>query len=156
MKRVKENQGQRRWEETTSLGSSIVFAILVVAFYFTGNSLEALFLVLGWGLINLVTLVVRFFYFKDRPEKRAFSNLLEKLDASSFPSIHAQRALFLAPALSIHFANAYLSGLFFALAYLVCYSRIRLLKHHGSDVVVGAIVGVLEFYALDYAFALMF
>ena len=144
----KEDHGARRLGEMTALGSSIIFLSLAIAFLAVGSGSMTLFLAAGYVLIYAVTAAIRLAHFKERPKKRTYGNIFEKLDAASFPSIHAQRASFLALALSSYFANVGLSVLFFGLASGTCYSRIALRKHHVSDVVAGAAIGIVLYYAL--------
>ena len=95
--------------------------------------------ILIWG--------IRFFYFRQRPygKKDGFKNLYERIDESSFPSIHASRAFIIAFVLS-QGLGIYMKILFWSIALLICVSRIYLKRHHISDVVVGAILGLIISY----------
>ena len=114
---------------------------------FYGIVLGLLFLLSEWGiffalLISLVAcmglaVLIRSFYFKARPKKLKHSNFLEKLDASSFPSIHSMRSVSLAFWLSIHFGSSLIAIYLVILAMLVMISRISLKKHDVSDVFFG-------------------
>ena len=69
---------------------------------------------------------------------------MEKLDASSFPSIHAARATFLFIILSKFLFVGDIYGAFLGfMLFLVFYSRVYLKKHYWIDVIVGGVVGWL-------------
>ena len=115
----------------------------------------ALRLFLGLVIIYFITFVIRLFYFKERPQKMRYINLLEKIDASSFPSIHAARItylfLFVLFFLS-SFLNPILDILMGVVSLLVIYSRIYLFKHDIVDVIAGIILGGLA--AITFLFPL--
>ena len=90
--------------------------------------------------------LIRIFYFKNRPKKEAYNNFIERIDASSFPSLHTARIVFLALLFSVYFANQYLTILCNVTAGLVSYSRIYLQKHDWIDVAAGVVVGVATYF----------
>jgi membrane-associated phospholipid phosphatase len=109
--------------------------------YFTHNLLfiDQLFALL---IIILVGFPFRIIYFRERPKKQKHNNLLQKIDAGSFPSGHAARIT----ALFILFSRGqsseviiYLWGLFL----LVLYSRIKLRKHRYIDLLGGIVLGTI-------------
>jgi membrane-associated phospholipid phosphatase len=132
--------------DLTVLGSLVFYLILLAAFVQT-----PLFTVLFIGLIVMyaVNIPLKLIMFKQRPNKMKYKKLWEKIEASSFPSVHAERATFLA----LFFINAYdnfvLSSLVLVLAALVCYSRVHLKKHYWTDVFAGIILGVAIFAAVS-------
>jgi len=70
---------------------------------------------------------------------------------ASFPSAHAITAFALAFAVSAVWPRA--RGLMIAYAFLIAFSRLVLLAHHPSDVVAGALIGVVGAMAVRYWFA---
>jgi membrane-associated phospholipid phosphatase len=40
--------------------------------------------------------LIKLFYFKPRPKEQAYKNLLQKIDASSFPSVHTSNSFIVA------------------------------------------------------------
>ena len=119
---------------------------LIFSFWFLFQEKHVFFivLILGQSVIYLTTLIIRLFYFKNRPNRIRYRTLLEKLDASSFPSIHAARISFLFIFLVIFVAKDVLFILlFFILTLLVLYSRIYLEKHYLIDVIGGVILGII-------------
>lgn len=85
---------------------------------------------------------------KARPNKQTYKNLVEKIDAGSFPSIHASRAAIVF--LSLLFLTATGKILLFILYPLLIiaigYSRVVLKKHYWTDVIAGWILGTIIFY----------
>jgi undecaprenyl-diphosphatase len=70
---------------------------------------------------------------------------------ASFPSAHAITAFALAFAVSAIWPRA--RGLMIAYALLIAFSRMVLLAHHPSDVMAGALIGVIGAMAVRYWFA---
>jgi undecaprenyl-diphosphatase len=141
------------FEELTFFGG-IAFYLIVCAIFLAINKMsEVLFLLSGLFLIYLLTFVIRLFYFKPRPDKQDYTSFLEKLDASSFPSIHAARIIFLALFLTFKIVtNLTITKILLMtiLCILVIYSRIYLKKHHLSDILAGSLFGVLTYVILTY------
>ena len=96
-------------------------------------------------LIYIIAAIIRYFYFNARPTKDKYNNLLEKIDASSFPSLHAGRSVILALYAYFNLPLA-LSIFIFILTIIIAYTRIYLKRHYISDVIVGAILGIIVFY----------
>ncbi|MBS3176025.1 phosphatase PAP2 family protein [Candidatus Woesearchaeota archaeon] len=134
---------RRYMRDITSLGSIVVSGLLIVYFYLTRQWRIANILVLGSVMCVAIPAVIRKVYFKKRPRTQEYHSSLEKLDASSFPSVHATRSFFFAYSLSYYFQNEILSIFFFALAALISYTRIYLKKHDWVDITVGVILGVI-------------
>ncbi|KIZ47742.1 MULTISPECIES: phosphatase PAP2 family protein [Rhodopseudomonas] len=80
-----------------------------------------------------------------------FSLLSWKEAYSSFPSGHATTAFALAFAIAALWPRA--RGVMIAYALLICASRLVLLAHHPSDVVAGALLGLVGAMAVRYWFA---
>jgi membrane-associated phospholipid phosphatase len=137
------------FEEVTFLGG-FLFLILFGIMLFFLEEYDAFYkLITGFILIYLITAIIRVFYFKQRPEKRRYKNFLEKLDASSFPSIHAARiTLLFLIVFEIFSQYSYIIIASFILWLLVLSSRIYLKKHDLWDVIGGVILGGALFFIL--------
>jgi membrane-associated phospholipid phosphatase len=134
------------FEEITFLGGLFFYIFLIVLFLILGKEDYALKLFLSLLVIYFLTLVIRIFYFKPRPEKMKYSNFIEKIDASSFPSVHSARTTFL---VLFSFFSFFLNSVYLILVlilwFLVLYSRVYLKKHDITDLLGGIILGGLSF-----------
>ncbi len=120
------------------------FTTLVVLFAFMTGEVELFYqLTLGLFLVYIVNIGIRQFYFKDRPRKETHAGWIQKIYASTFPSMHAMRVWFIATVLAFFFSDPLMTALFAVLVGAVSYSRVILEKHYMSDVIVGSVLGVL-------------
>lgn len=71
---------------------------------------------------------------------------------ASFPSGHAAVAFVLATILSLNYRRGYIIIPFFIWATLVAYSRLDLGMHYPSDVIAGAIIGILSSWIIYIVF----
>jgi len=82
--------------ELTSLGGMIFYLINILLLLAMGSYTYAFWLIIGLIIILGSFYLIRFFYLKERPiKKNKGKSLLTRLDASSFPSVHAARITFL-------------------------------------------------------------
>ena len=93
--------------------------------------------------------VLRLINFRKRPSPMKYTNIIEKIDSGSFPSMHSTRSTFLFFNLTKFFSNQYLTIIFITIILFVGISRMYLKKHYISDVVTGIILGVLIEYGLN-------
>ena len=99
-------------------------------------------LVVGLFLVYIVNISIRQFYFKERPKKEAYVGWLQRIYASTFPSMHAMRVWFLVTVFGLYFADTVLVGIFLVVGGAVSYSRVVLEKHYYVDVIAGAMLGI--------------
>ncbi len=128
-------------------GGSLVFHLFLLLFIITlgkndlfGQLLFSLF------FTGMITVIVRMFYFKDRPQKQEFENLFERIDASSFPSLHTARTVAMVLILLDYMQNNGVTVFLLGFSALVIYSRVYLKKHDWEDVAGGIILGVVTFF----------
>lgn len=136
------------FRDITTFGGQIFYALILICTLALQE--YSLFWMLLWGnIISIVVVVLtRTFYFKPRPNKQTFSNWLEKMDASSFPSLHSARIWFIALLLIEFFKYAFpITTIFILLATVTSYSRIYLKKHDWADVVAGLLLAGILFYS---------
>lgn len=131
-------------QQVTHIGSIVTYGV-VIAFALLLEK-YALFweLTLSLALILIIGMSIKFLYFKDRPEKQKYTGKLEKMDASSFPSIHSARITALAIILIVYFNKILITLFLLVIALSVMYSRIYLKKHRYVDLLGGAILGGLS------------
>ncbi len=131
------------FRDMTSLGGMFFYGLVVGGFFFLGDYDMVKRLLWVFIIITAISVIIRSVYFKDRPKKQKHSSFLERLDASSFPSIHAARSV----SLAIILGRASEAHLFFIFAIIVaaiiCFSRHYLNKHDSIDIVAGIILGIL-------------
>jgi membrane-associated phospholipid phosphatase len=128
-------------QDIKALGGFPVYTVAVIVAFFYDRVLSAQLLfgiVLAFGL----TVLIRIFSFKERPDRQPFNGFLTKIDASSFPSLHSMRASVLATLLILKIANPILVVLLIVYAIAVGYSRVMAKRHYVSDVVAGLVLGV--------------
>ncbi len=99
-----------------------------------------------------VTVGIRLLYFKNRPAVQEYHNWIEKLDASSFPSLHTARIIFLAMTLSFFFEQEVVSIFLILLALSVAYSRVYLQKHDWMDLLGGLFLGIITYGLTSFFF----
>lgn len=132
--------------DVSALGGLPFYAVFILYYALTDAAV-------AWQLIYALTILfvavysIKLVYFKARPDvaKKRFSSLAERLESSSFPSVHAARATMLYVAL-FHGTALGAFGLFMALC--VCASRILLKRHYARDVVAGAALGTVIGYGM--------
>ncbi len=142
MHQTLQKQRYEFFRDVTAMGGFAASLLIILLFIYSPLLVS---LVAGSILAAAFVLLIRVFHFKPRPKKEDYSNLLEKIDASAFPSLHAARIAFLAILFSVYFANQYLTILFAFTATLVSYSRIYLQKHDWVDVAGGVVVGAVTY-----------
>jgi membrane-associated phospholipid phosphatase len=132
------------FEEITFLGGIAFYLFVIILFIISQEYVLSLRLFLALIIIYFMAFVIRLFYFKDRPEKVTYTNFLERIDASSFPSIHAARLTYLFLFIlfsSPFFIQPIVKIIIGAVFLLAVYSRIYLSKHDIVDVLAGVILG---------------
>ncbi|MEK6845544.1 MAG: phosphatase PAP2 family protein [Nanoarchaeota archaeon] len=102
-------------------------------------------LLFGFVFTIVITIIIRRFYFKERPRHEEHHNTLEKLDASSFPSLHTARAVFLALIFGFMFPGLLMSLVLVVLTIFTAFSRIYLKRHDWWDLLGGAVLGVVAY-----------
>jgi membrane-associated phospholipid phosphatase len=135
------------FRDISALGS-LMFIILAIIFLIFIDYKSALVVIIGLILIEIIGSLIKLIFNKIRPNKQKFANILEKIDAGSFPSIHSARTLLIG--LSIfHLFSSKIVLLFIALiVLLVGISRLVLKKHYVIDVITGYFLGFLVWYLI--------
>jgi len=96
----------------------------------------------------VITEIIRFLYCRPRPFMAyAVSQLVDE-NHCSFPSGHA--AFFFALAMAIYFYNKKLGAWFFAAAVLIALARVSAGIHYPTDILAGAVIGILSAYTIFF------
>ena len=122
----------------------IMAVLIILSTPATLRLAATLMLFLGLAACFAIVALIRFIWFKERPQPVEHKNLWQRIDASSFPSLHTMRAAFLG---TVFIVLAKFSPWMIAAALLftlaVAWARVRKKRHHVIDVVVGAILGII-------------
>lgn len=134
----------------TSMGSLLF--LIMLSFLLARNFSELIFLVFGLILLELVSAFLKLLLFKHRPEKESYTNVIEKISASSFPSVHAARSTFIYSYFAYLYTGTYKSYLFILIVVLVGVTRIVLKKHYYIDVLAGVLLGVVFMFIYSFIY----
>ena len=144
-----ERQKNDLVRDISALGSLFFYIFLMVLFLLLKNYSLFSKLLFGLLIIYIVTIPFRTFLFRERPKKIKHDSYIEKLDAASFPSLHASRTAFMAAMLMKFFNNYIISILLVLIGLSIAYSRIYLKKHDLKDVIAGIIFGILAYFVVN-------
>ncbi len=138
------------FNEITFFGGNLFFLFISCLFLFIGEIILFLQLIAGYILFTTIGILIRFIYFKERPKKLEHSNLIEKVMASSFPSMHSTRAFYLFIVM-INYSKIFEVKLFFIIILtLVLYSRIYLKKHDLEDIFYGCVLAGFTYWLVIF------
>jgi membrane-associated phospholipid phosphatase len=130
------------FKQITELGSLTIVLIAILFTYFF-DSILAVQLFIGVASVTLISFLIKALFFHARPKKQAMNTLVERLDASSFPSIHSARITVLVFWLIIISTDVVLKIILAIIGLTVAYSRIYLQKHYFVDVIGGIILAMI-------------
>lgn len=142
-----------KFEDWSRDFTSLANPIILVFVPFAVMGLQPLFYKLLLALLvnEVLGSLIKIVFPKKRPNGQTYSNLVEKIDAGSFPSLHSSRITLVyltlfsfADILSLKFA-------FLAVIPLVMLSRVQLKKHFWTDIIGGFVIGLLIwFISINY------
>jgi len=131
----------------TSLGNPLI--LLLVPFAVLGPQDTFFKLLIALFVNELFCSLIKLIFHKSRPDGQAYKGILEKIDAGSFPSIHASRITLVYLTL-FNFAELISLKIIFILVILiVTYSRVSLKRHFWADIFGGIAIGSIIFYLFD-------
>lgn len=130
-------------EDLKAFGGLPIYLFSIALFFILGYVSMTVRLTVGLFIAYALTSSIRFVFFRRRPDKQRFKGLAQKIDASSFPSLHAMRASCLAVLLILFFNNVLITVV--AIVAAICVALVRVLqkRHFASDVIAGLFFGVL-------------
>ena len=137
------------FKQLTELGSITIILAIVVYSYFYNFDLS-LRIFIDIIAITLIATIIKALFFHARPKKQKITTLVERIDASSFPSVHSARITALVFWLIYYSSNIILSMIIGVAGILVAYSRIYLKKHYWLDVFGGIVLGAIVIGATYY------
>lgn len=139
------------WKRIAAFGRDEFYLFVIVLFIAFGYFDLGIKLFLAIMISYFIVSILRLVFFRERPNKKEFNNILEKIDASSFPSKHSVRVSLMFVLVLLNFHNYILWGLFFVLMVLVCIGRLFLKRHYLLDVVFGVILGLIIGFLVNFA-----
>jgi len=95
---------------------------------------------------SLIKLVAR----RTRPDNQAGTSFLERIDSGSFPSIHTARAAAVGFLVAARAESLRFTIVIAATVTVVGISRVILKRHHVSDVLAGAALGIVTGWLIFY------
>lgn len=124
----------------------LIIVFLALVFFSQHQKLEKLEILLTIGISSViarfgVTEIIRFFYHRPRPFTDLSVNHLLTSNEWSFPSGHS--AFFFALSTAVYLYNKKWGILFFIGAILITISRVIAGIHYPSDIIGGAIIGIV-------------
>lgn len=133
--------------DLTALGNPFLLLLVTLMALSNHPQFDIFFLplVTGFFVNEIVCSGIKYFWHKPRPNGQKYTGGLEKIDAGSFPSIHASRISFVYLSLGImhHWiGNSWVMLMSILVILIVGYSRIFLKKHFLIDVLAGYCFGI--------------
>ena len=128
-------------KDMTALGGASLYGIVMLLVLVLGKTVLFVQLLVGIVILYAAIIAIRLVYHKHRPERRVYRSPLERIDASSFPSMHAARAMLLA--LVVSMGDPLLMLVLGLAALAVAASRVILRKHDLWDALGGVVLGIL-------------
>ncbi len=135
----------------TSLANPLI--LVFVPFVFLGPTKPYWVLLVALAINELLGSVIKIVFPKTRPNGQEYSNLIEKVDAGSFPSLHAARISLVYLTMFSFAELLVLKILFLLVIAFVAVSRVNLKKHFWTDVAGGLVIGSLIWYLSIYVFS---
>lgn len=129
------------FRDFTSLANPLI--LLFVPLAVLKPSYNYLILLILLAINEIACSLIKIIFPKKRPDGQQYNNILEKIDAGSFPSLHTSRITI--TYLSLFFLGdvLVLKTLYCLVIAVVAYSRLQLKRHFLLDVVAGFIIGIL-------------
>ncbi len=119
------------------------FPTLIILWFFSSSNWKHWEVVEFFGILGLagVVLAIKFLVRRERPQGE-WGGIYRNTDPHSFPSGHAARA-FLIPVLASVLAPPWLAAVLWVWAPLVALARVAMGVHYLSDVLAGAVLGLI-------------
>jgi len=130
------------FKQITELGSLAITVVIIILTYFFDKRLS-LRLFLGIASVTIISIIVKSLFFHNRPKKQKIKTLIDRIDASSFPSVHSARITIMIYLMIRYFSNIILQIFLMLIGLLVIYSRIYLKKHYFRDIIAGTLLGLI-------------
>lgn len=134
----------------TSLANPVI--LLFVPFIVIGPQAFYYKLLIALAINEAIGSLIKIFFPKKRPNGQSYSNLIEKIDAGSFPSLHSSRITLVYLSLFSFSSLTIMKLIFIAVIPIVMLSRVQLKKHFWTDIIGGFIIGLIIWWLSIYYF----
>ncbi len=132
----------KEWaRDITSLANPLI--LIFVPFIFLGVTKTFYILLVALIVNEVFASIIKIVFPKKRPDGQTYTTILEKIDAGSFPSLHASRTTLVYLTLFSSTDIIPIKAVFLLVIVLVILSRILLKKHFWIDVLGGFVLGLL-------------
>jgi len=143
------NYKYKDWiRDFTSLGNPII--LLFVPFAVLGPQPVYFKLLLALLINEIFCSLIKFFFHKPRPDGQSYKGALEKIDAGSFPSIHASRIALVYFTLFNSTEELSLKIAFISVIFIVALSRVLLKRHFWTDIIGGLFIGISIYFIFNH------
>ncbi len=127
----------------TSLANPIILIVIPFIFLFEDNKKSFYILLIALVINEILGSLIKIILPKTRPNGQKYNNLLEKIDAGSFPSLHSSRITIVYLTLFYFGTLLVFKIIFISIIPLVMLSRINLKKHFLTDIIGGFVIGLI-------------
>jgi membrane-associated phospholipid phosphatase len=139
----------KEWSrDVTALASPLI--LVFVPFIFLGGTKVFYILLMALLINEILASLIKIIFPKKRPNGQTYNTILEKIDAGSFPSLHASRITLVYLTLFSNTDSIAMQVVFLLVIISVIVSRILLKKHFWIDVLGGFIIGGLIFLGFSF------
>jgi len=132
------------------LGSYHFYIIIALLFLVAKEYLIVQILTIGIIVLYVFIIPLRLLFFHKRPIPIKYHNIIQKIDASSFPSGHTARTVYLFLVFLYFVKQQYLWITWVFISIGIVYSRVYFKKHYIQDVVIGTLVALISFILIMF------
>ena len=127
----------------TSLANPLILLFVPFIFLFIENKSVFYKLLIALDINEALCSIIKIVFPKTRPNGQEYTNIMEKIDAGSFPSLHSSRITLVYLTLFSTASLLVLKITFLLIIPIVMLSRINLKKHFVTDIIGGFVIGAL-------------
>jgi len=133
-------------KDCSAYGGFPFYGLMVLASALAGAYAFALNIFISLVVVTIIVAAVRLAWFRPRPgqPRRKYKTLYERIDNSSFPSIHAARAVMMS--FMFYRILPVMLPLLVLLVAAVLLSRIHFKRHDWIDLAAGILIGLVLSY----------
>jgi len=134
----------------TSLANPLILIFVPFIFIYSNDSKVFFVLLITLFVNEVLGSLIKIFFPKTRPNGQKYSNILEKIEAGSFPSLHSSRITIVYLTMFSFASLLIIKIAFLSVIPIVMLSRINLKKHFYTDIIGGFIIGIMLWYLSSF------